>query len=128
MPSKQFTLLDANGKKIRFLTQIKHDLQLDNVSLELARAEQFRPKNCYDRVISRAFASLPNMLHYAVHLVCPTGQFIAMKGQYPKAEIRHLTSQFTLLNSQLLQVPGVEAKRHLVFIGLKEARLPKSFD
>ncbi len=121
IPEKQFTLLDANSKKIRFLKQVKHELQLANVNLQLTRAKEFNPNRCYDRVISRAFASLPNMLDHTEHLICPKGQFIAMKGNYPEMEIRNLPSRFSLLNSQLLQVPGVTAKRHLISMGLKEA-------
>ena len=119
MPDKQFTLLDANGKKIRFLKQIKHDLQLVNINLQLTRAEQFRPDQCYDRVISRAFAPLPDMLCQTSHLVCQTGQFIAMKGRYPESEIACLPGQFSLLNSQPLRVPGIAAERYLISVGLK---------
>jgi 16S rRNA (guanine527-N7)-methyltransferase len=119
MPDKQFTLLDANGKKIRFLKQIKHDLQLDNINLQLTRAEQFKPDQCYDRVISRAFASLPDMLCQTSHLVCQTGQFISMKGRYPEYEIACLPDQFILLNSQALRVPGIAAQRYLISVGLK---------
>src|SRR5690554_4372643 len=56
-PDKQFTLLDSNGKKTRFLVQAKIDLKLDNLTVVNSRVEAYQPDVLFDMIISRAFRS-----------------------------------------------------------------------
>lgn len=113
-PQKHFTLLDSAGKKTRFLFQVKQELGLENVVVENRRVEQFRPNRGFDGVISRAFASLPDMVESCAHLLNEGGRFWAMKGQIPVDELRELEKNYTLEHCHSLQVPGVEAQRCLL--------------
>lgn len=114
LPDCQITLLDSNGKKTRFLFHIKTLLKLDNVSVENRRVEQFRPDQPFDIVISRAFASLADMVSGCEHLLSSEGLFMAMKGVYPEAELAEVEDRVELVQSHPLQVPGNEGERHLL--------------
>lgn len=113
-PRKSFTLLDSAGKKTRFLFQVKQELGLDNVTVENRRAEHYQPLQKFDGVISRAFASLPDMVKSCGHLLNDGGRFWAMKGQIPVEELREIEANYTLEHCHSLQVPGVEAQRCLL--------------
>lgn len=115
-PQKRFTLLDSAGKKARFLFQVKQELGLDNVTIENRRVEEFRPEQGFDGVISRAFASLPDMVESCAHLLNDNGRFWAMKGQVPQEELKEIAAHYTLEHCHSLQVPGVEAQRCLLVI------------
>lgn len=115
-PECHFTLLDSNGKKIRFILQVVHDLQLQNIDVVQKRAEEYRPAHSYHGVISRAFASLQQMLLLSDHLVAEEGYFYAMKGQYPAQELSELPKNYKVVACRQIQVPGVDADRHLVEI------------
>ncbi len=114
-PDCRFTLLDSNGKKTRFLFQVKAELGLDNVSVVNTRVEQYRPAEGFDGIISRAFSSLGQMHHWTQHLLAPGGRFFAMKGVYNQDEINELPAA-TAVTCHDLWVPGEEGERHLVLI------------
>lgn len=115
-PKRSFTLLDSNGKKTRFLFQAKNSLGLGNVQEVQSRVEAYQPDRSYDAVISRAFSSLADMVEKCSHLLAPDGRFYAMKGQYPQQELSELPKHYNVIASHWLDVPGVEAQRHLVEI------------
>ncbi|TNF05928.1 MAG: 16S rRNA (guanine(527)-N(7))-methyltransferase RsmG [Gammaproteobacteria bacterium] len=115
-PERSFTLLDSNGKKTRFLFQAKNSLGLGNVQEVQSRVEAYQPDRSYDAVISRAFSSLADMVEKCSHLLAPDGRFYAMKGQYPQQELSELPKHYNVIASHRLDVPGVEAQRHLVEI------------
>jgi 16S rRNA (guanine527-N7)-methyltransferase len=115
-PDTDLTLLDSNGKKTRFLFQVKTELQLSRVEVVQARIERFQPPHSFDAVFSRAFASLHDFLQGCAHLVSPGGRFYAMKGQYPEDELREVTKPFNVEHCYPLDVPGETAARHLVVI------------
>src|SRR5438445_5925919 len=95
-PDKQFVLLDSNSKKTRFLTQVMCDLSLKNVDVVHARCEDYNPDIKFDSILSRAFASIEVMLETTQHLLAEQGQFLAMKGVYPTAEIKTISSPFEM--------------------------------
>lgn len=115
-PEREFTLLDSNGKKTRFLFQVKTALGLDNITIINGRVEAYTPPRPFDMITSRAFASLQDMVNWCHHLLAPTGCFLAMKGQFPEDEIQALPVGFQLQSSQVLEVPGVEGQRHVLRI------------
>ena len=115
-PNKRFTLLDSNGKKTRFLQQVKMELGLQNIHIHNGRVESHQPEELYDEVISRAFASLQDMLTWTQMICAEKGRFLAMKGQYPTEELEQLPSEYKLVESHRLDVPGTEAERHLLII------------
>ena len=115
-PQVEVHLLDTNGKKTRFLTHCKHLLALKNVTVLNKRVEQHQPQQGYDIVVSRAFASISDMLEGCDRLVASQGVFTPMKGQYPEAELAVMPTTYQLLSSTELNVPGVDAERHLLVI------------
>lgn len=118
-PDKTFTLLDSNGKKTRFLTQAKMELGLDNVSVANERVENHQAIGGYDHVISRAFASIIDMITWTRPLPNPTGNFLAMKGVYPVEELAVLPEDIEVELVERLPVPGIDAERHLVVMKRK---------
>ncbi|WP_286234170.1 16S rRNA (guanine(527)-N(7))-methyltransferase RsmG [Thalassotalea sediminis] len=114
-PEKQFTLLDSLGKRITFLKQVVFQLKLDNVSPLLSRVEAFKPSVPYDGVLSRAFASLEDMVQWCQHLVAKEdGRFFALKGQYPEEELTQLPKGVILADSHEIKVPELVGERHLI--------------
>ncbi len=118
-PEREFHLLDSNGKKTRFLFQVKTALALDNMTVHHARVEKFEPGQAFDAVLSRAFASLRDMVAGCRHLVSTTGRFLAMKGAYPHRELAEIEDQCDLVAVHTLQVPGLDEQRHLVDFTLR---------
>ena len=120
-PHLTIHLLDTNGKKTRFLTQFKHLHQLNNVEVFNQRCEDYFPERTYDIVLSRAFASITDMLKGCLHLINNDGVFVAMKGTYPQQELDAMPANYCLINCEILEVPGVKAERHLLTIKKKSA-------
>ncbi|HSW69171.1 MAG TPA: 16S rRNA (guanine(527)-N(7))-methyltransferase RsmG [Gammaproteobacteria bacterium] len=117
---KQFCLLDSNSKKTRFLSQVMYELELKNVEVVHARCEDFIPSKKFDSILSRAFASIQVMLESTEHLLAKDGQFLAMKGLYPEAEIKIIQPPFYITAVHKLAIKGLEAERHLVCTAKKE--------
>lgn len=115
-PDKKITLIDSNGKKTRFLFQVLTELNLKNVSIQNIRVEDFRPKDNFDGIISRAFASLKDMTDYCNHLLTDDGYFYAMKGLYPTEELSAISANYKLCDCFKLHVPGEESERNLLLI------------
>jgi len=118
-PDKAFVLVDSNGKKIRFLTQVILELGIQNVEVVHARCEEMQPTVKFDSVISRAFSTIAVMLQSTQHLADDDGQFLAMKGVYPEQELENIPDNFKLLGVHKLKINGLAAERHLVCIGRK---------
>jgi 16S rRNA (guanine527-N7)-methyltransferase len=117
-PDRDFTLLDSNGKKTRFLIQAKGVLGLKNVTVVQQRVEEFHPDHKFDCVITRAFASVADILSGSRHLLTSDGQMMAMKGEVPEEELAALPEGYHLLEVISLRVPGLEQEqRHLLRIG-----------
>lgn len=123
-PDRHFTLIDSNGKKVRFLFQVRTELGLDNVRELQTRAEDTRLEQPLDGVLSRAFTSLEEMIVRCAHLLAPGGRCYAMKGLWPENELRALPKPFKVLARHSLTVPGVAAQRHLLELGLDETVAP----
>ena len=115
-PQKTFILLDSNGKKIRFIQQMIAELNLQNVTAIQTRAESFSTENCFSSILTRAFASIYDMLKVTQHLACADGCFLAMKGVQPTVELQALPDKFILETVHTLDVPGVNGARCLVVI------------
>lgn len=116
LPEVQFVLLDSLGKRVRFLTQVKHTLGLKNITPVQSRVEDYQPSVKLNGVLSRAFASLQDMLSWCSHLVDQDGEFIALKGQYPQTELDNLPTGFHFSQNIVLQVPELDGERHLIIL------------
>ncbi len=117
-PESHFVLLDSNGKRTRFLFQVRTTLGLVNCQEVHARAETYDGAKAFDGVISRAFTSLTDMVDKTHHLLASDGCFYAMKGRFPEKELSELAKAYTVSACHKLDVPGVDGERHLIEIGL----------
>jgi 16S rRNA (guanine527-N7)-methyltransferase len=115
-PDKQFTLLDSNSKKTRFIQQAINELKLQNVQLVHARVEQFQTDPGFDCIVSRAFSRITLFLEASRHLIAPHGRWLAMKGEYPQNELNEIPQDFLIEYVRKLDVPGLGATRHLISI------------
>jgi len=120
-PERQVTLIDANGKKTRFLREAVRALRLVNVGIEAQRVENVRGE--FDTVTARAFASLADMLRLAGHLLAADGILLALKGQVHKEEILGLPEGYVVSDVKALRVPGLAAARHAVIIQRSRAAI-----
>ncbi|MGX3065777.1 16S rRNA (guanine(527)-N(7))-methyltransferase RsmG [Ursidibacter arcticus] len=114
-PDKQFVLLDSLGKRITFIKNAIRELKLTNVEPVLSRVEEFQETQ-FDGVLSRAFASLNDMVNWCYHLPNQNGRFYALKGIYQSEEIEQITRPIELLEVIPLQVPELVGERHLIVL------------
>ena len=120
LPDAHFTLLDSLGKRVRFLRQVQHELKLTNISPVQSRVEDFPAEPPFDGVISRAFASLTDMVNWCHHLPGQNGRFYALKGLIPSDEIALLPPELSVESVVELTVPHLEGERHLVVVKLNK--------
>lgn len=113
-PEKSFTLLDSLGKRIRFIKQVIHELKITNVTPIQSRVEDFQPEEKFDAVLSRAFASMTDMVNWCHHLPKEDGVFLALKGIYSEEEANDLPEWCSVRDVVTLIVPELEGERHLV--------------
>ncbi len=112
-PDKSFVLIDSVGKKVRFLRHVVAQLGLDNVTLIHDRIESYQTPTLFDVILARAVASLENIVNLSAHLCKPTGLFVLQKGNFPEAELAQLHRGYEVIK---LQVPGIDAERHVIVI------------
>ena len=115
-PQVNFTLLDSNGKKTRFLFQAINELKLPNASEINHRVEAYKPNQLFDAVISRAFSSISDMLNQCDHLISDQGCFLAMKGRKPDSELSQMTKAYKVVEVNEVNVPLIDSERHLIKI------------
>jgi len=113
MPEVQFTLVDSNSKKTRFVQQAIMELQIKNITVIHARIENLGYEGQYDAVLSRAFASLKDIMKLTEYLLQAEGVLIAMKGQEPESELKEIDRTYSV---HPITVPGVDAERCVVRI------------
>ena len=115
-PELSFTEIDSAGKKVRFMQQAIRELALTNVEAHHTRVETWEPEAPFDGVLSRAFASIADMVKVAGHLCAADGRLLAMKGQAPDEELAALPEGWRVERVEPLVVPGLDAERCLVVI------------
>ncbi|WP_299313278.1 16S rRNA (guanine(527)-N(7))-methyltransferase RsmG [uncultured Halomonas sp.] len=113
-PELAVSLLDSNGKKVRFQRQAVMELGLTNVTPVQARVEAF--EECFDQVISRAFASLGDFVSLTLPLVAPGGQWLAMKGPAVEEELAGVPDGVVPVARHALEVPFEVGSRLLVVL------------
>jgi 16S rRNA (guanine527-N7)-methyltransferase len=86
-----------------------------------SRVEEYLPEDKFDAVLSRAFASMTDMVEWCHHLPKSNGGlFLALKGQLPQSEIEQLPEWCSVTDIKALTVPQLEGERHLVILSRKE--------
>jgi 16S rRNA (guanine527-N7)-methyltransferase len=119
LPRQNFHLLDANGKKTRFLFQVKNQLHLPNIEIKETRVENFQVEQGYDCVVSRAFASLSVMVKSCRHLLSQQGRIFAMKSAAVHAELDEIADLAELIALKEIKVPGLEETRYVVELAVR---------
>ena len=113
-PVRQFTLIDATAKKVRFVAHAARVLGLANVHALQARAERLRPEQPFDTILARAVAPLAALARLAAPLSRPGTRLLAFKGRRPDAELAMIPSGWQLAGVRALSIPGLDAERCLV--------------
>lgn len=116
-PEQALTLVDSNGKKTRFVKQAATELGLHNVTVVQSRVEQYRMSS--PQVISRAFASLPDMVRMTAHLLAPGGRLLAMKATPTDLEVAGLRAAWNIEHIPLT-VPMLDEPRQLIVLTRSE--------
>lgn len=119
---RRVVLLDANGKKCRFLNHVKRHLQLDHVSVAHMRVESFvaefgadRAEGGFDTIVCRAYSSLDQFVTTTDAALRPGGVWLAMKGQNPVDEMAAVPKNYHC-DVQALTVPTLQQQRHAVTV------------
>ncbi|MFQ3229464.1 16S rRNA (guanine(527)-N(7))-methyltransferase RsmG [Reinekea sp.] len=118
-PELPVFMLDSNGKKTRFLSQVKMELGVSNANVVLHRLESWKPGQDFNQITSRAFATLSDMVGFSRHLLAKDGRFIAMKGQNPVDELAQLPEDINVIAVTPLKVPGNDGERHMIELGIR---------
>lgn len=114
--NKHWTLIDSNGKKTRFLLQMKADLAIHNLDVVKGRIENLAAQDTYDVITSRAFSALQDFVGVCLPLLKSDGELVAMKGTIPHEEIEQLNHQQLDIEIKPLAVPFLEEERHLILV------------
>jgi len=125
-PARQFTLIDSNSKKVRFVAHAVRTLGLGNVTALHARTELLEPPTPFDSVTARAFAPLAELLRQVAPLCGPQTRVLAMKGRWPEEELAQLPPGWLLSGSRTLTVPGLEAARCVLMLSKAGAAATRS--
>lgn len=115
-PDMKVAMIDTVHKKTAFLTQVKAELGLTNVTVHTMKVQDLQVEEKFDVITSRAFADLSDFVNWSGHLLAEGGKFIALKGVAPSEERERLPQEWKVSDLQPLQVPRLGAERHLVFI------------
>jgi 16S rRNA (guanine527-N7)-methyltransferase len=115
-PERRCVLMDANGKKQRFVAHAARTLGLTNVEALHSRVEDVRPPQPFDTVVARACAALPQLLEWVAPLCGPATRVLAMKGRLPETELAAVAAPWMIEQAVPLQVPGLNEERHLIIL------------
>ncbi len=115
-PDMKLSMIDTVHKKTAFLKQVKAELELANVTVHTMKVQELEVSDKFDVITSRAFADLSDFLEWSGHLLAEGGKFIALKGTAPAEEQERIPTEWRITGLQPLQVPKLEAERHLVFV------------
>ena len=117
-PNLKITLIDSLKKRVNYLNEIIKDLGIDNIEAIHVRGEDY--KGQYDVVTSRAVANIEKLLGYTMHLVSPTGIFIAMKGDIEKELTpdvkKKIEKKYKIEKIEKFLLPKENSNRSLVVI------------
>jgi len=105
-PDVDYVLVDSNGKKTRFLLEVKRVLGLSNIQIETARVENWQPARPLDAVITRAFADLATTVERIDHVLHDHSVLFAMKTEGAAEELKALPSNMEEINQREIVVPG----------------------
>lgn len=115
-PNLKITLIDSLQKRVNYLNTIIKELNLNNIEAVHARGEEYKGK--FDLVTSRAVANIEKLVKYTMHLVSPSGIFVAMKGDIDNELTedikRKLSKKYKITKIEKFLLPIEESKRSFV--------------
>ncbi|MFP4208593.1 MAG: 16S rRNA (guanine(527)-N(7))-methyltransferase RsmG [Wenzhouxiangella sp.] len=114
-PDRHFVLLDSNGKKIRFLNQVRRILELANIEPVQGRLEDYRPGVLPDAILARALAPLDRLVAWAGPLLDEGVPLLAMKGDLSESERQAVPAPYNVALVEL-EIPGLRARRCLATV------------
>ena len=113
LPESQWTLLDSNGKKTRFMQQALATCAVSNATVVKSRVEDYDAPEPLDIIVSRAYASLDDFADSVAHLMQSETVLMTMKTGLEE-EALNLTEYDK--QEYDLQVPGISEPRKLVTV------------
>jgi 16S rRNA (guanine527-N7)-methyltransferase len=125
-PDMKVSMIDTVHKKTAFLTQVKAQLGLANVTIHTMKVQELDVSDKFDVITSRAFADLSDFVNWSSHLLAEGGRYIALKGVAPQDEQERVPAAWRVTQVQPLQVPRLGAERHLVHIEKVRERASES--
>ena len=105
-PSVTYVLLDSNGKKTRFLTEVKRSLGLSNIEVQTARVEKWHPDAPFDAIVTRAFADLATTCQRIGHVLAHQGMLFAMKTERANQEMFAIPDHLEQVSCWDIAIPG----------------------
>ncbi|MEC8112314.1 MAG: 16S rRNA (guanine(527)-N(7))-methyltransferase RsmG [Pseudomonadota bacterium] len=105
-PSVTYVLLDSNGKKTRFLTEVKRSLGLSNIEVQTARVEKWHPDAPFDAIVTRAFADLATTCQRTGHVLAHQGMLFAMKTERANQEMFVIPDHLEQVFCWDIAIPG----------------------
>jgi 16S rRNA (guanine527-N7)-methyltransferase len=119
-PDRHFVLVDTNGKKVRFLRQVRRELGLDNIEPVQARLEHLDPDEYpAGDLVARALAPLPRLVEQLEAWLARGARLLAMKARLEQSECESVPSGYNVDRIEL-EVPGTAARRCLVIVSRNE--------
>ncbi len=117
-PERHFILVDSNGKKIRFLRQVRRALSLANIEPVQARLEELRLDPAPETVTARALAPLGRLIRWHAPWLEHGARLLAMKGELRKNELDEVPDAYNVEIVEL-EVPGIDTRRCLAIVTAK---------
>lgn len=111
-PEIKVTIVDSLKKRLKFLELVVKELDLENVYLHHARAEDFGQdkafRNSFDLVTARAVARLSVLSEFCLPITKVQGVFLAMKGSQGSEELEDAKKAIHTLGGKLNKVERFE--------------------
>ena len=107
-PVAKLTLVDATGKKCRFLEEVSKELGLDNVRVLNLRAEDFKERETFDLVTARAVAPLQILLEITAPFAKVGGHILTLKGAKGEEELKASSKALKTLGLKLEKTDSLE--------------------
>ena len=115
-PKHNFILIESKKKKAQFILESSHALGLENILVFDRRSEDVNLPHGADAIVSRALGTLNYFIEKTKHMLAKNGKLYAMKGKNPEEEINNLTKGWAAAQIKKIDVPYLDAERHIITI------------
>ncbi|CUX26519.1 16S rRNA (guanine(527)-N(7))-methyltransferase RsmG [Clostridium sp. C105KSO13] len=128
-PQLNVVLLDSLNKRIKFLSTVKKELELNNIEVLHGRAEEYAKQEDYrekfELCVSRAVANLSTLSEYCIPYLEVGGTFISYKSGNIEEELQNSRKAIKVLGGELednikFQLPGTDINRSFIKIKKRE--------